>query len=156
MNNRATVALFGLAVSLTAAPGSQIDDPEAFVRDVYRRFAASGRQYTPPDDIYTPRLKALFVRDEQWAKGEVGCLDFIFWVNGQDYELKNVRVSVRQVAGHPDRRIVIAKFLNSGEPQEINFDFQSTGGKWLLDDARSVRAGSTERWTLSKLLMCPH
>jgi hypothetical protein len=149
---------FGLAVigALNAAPTPQINDPEAFVRDIYKRFAASqagSGDYTPPADFYSPRLKALFVRDEKWAKGEVGCLDFDFWVNGQDYQLKNVRVSSRPVADHPDRILVIATFLNLGTMNEIHFDFQRIAGKWLLDDVQSVRG---ERWTLSKILACPH
>ncbi len=139
-----------------AAPASQVSDPEAFVREIYKRFAASqagSGDYTPPADFYTPRLNALFARDEKWAKGEVGCLDFSFWVNGQDYQLKNVRVNGRPVAGHADRVLVIATFLSLGTMNEIHFDFQRIGGKWLLDDAHSVRG---ERWTLSKILMCPH
>src|SRR5580658_2588485 len=138
-----------------AAPAPKIDDPVAFVKEVYGHYAAhkSGTDYTAPDDIYTPRLKALFVRDEKWAKGEVGCLEIDFWVNGQDYELKNVRVSSSPVAGHPDRMLVIATFSNLGTAEEIHFDFQQIAGKWLLDDVHSVRG---ERWTLSKILMCPH
>ena len=141
-----------------AAPASKIDDPVAFVKEIYGHFVARkpGQDFSPPDDIYTPRLKALFVRDEKWAKGEVGCLEFDFWVNGQDYQLKNVRVNSRPVAGHPDRLLVIATFLNIGTANEIHFDFQQIAGKWLLDDAHSVRGPSAERWTLSKILMCPH
>jgi hypothetical protein len=152
----ATVAM--IVVSANAAPGSKIDDPVAFVKEVYGHYAAHkpGTDYTPPDDIYTPRLKALFVRDEKWAKGEVGCLEIDFWVNGQDYELKNVRVSSRPVADHPDRTVVVATFLNLGTPNEIHFDFQQIAGQWLLDDVHSVRGASAERWTLSKILMCPH
>lgn len=155
-----TWVILGLStVSIVdAAPPSKIDDPIAFVKEIYGHYAAhkSGTDYTAPDDVYTPRLKALFVRDEKWAKGEVGCLEFDFWVNGQDYELKNVRVSSRPVAGHPDRMVVIATFLNLGTPDEIHFDFQQIGGKWLLDDVHSVGGKAAERWTLSKLLMCPH
>jgi hypothetical protein len=141
-----------------AAPAPKIDDPVAFVKEVYGHYAAHkpGQDYTAPDDIYTPRLKALFVRDEKWAKGEVGCLEIDFWVNGQDYELKNVSVSSRPVAGHPDRMLVIATFLNLGTANEIHFDFQQIAGKWLLDDVHSVRGPVAERWTLSKILMCPH
>src|SRR5580700_8124822 len=135
----------GLMLGLTAfalwrvdaAPASQVNDPQAFVTEIYKRFSASqagSGDYTPPADFYTPRLKALFVRDEKWAKGEVGCLDFDFWVNGQDYQLKNVRVNSRPVADHPDRVLVIATFLNLGTMNEIHFDFQRIAEKWLLDD----------------------
>lgn len=143
------------ALGLQAAPPTRITDPEAFVKDVYAHFIASQAHgdYAAPDDIYTPRLKALFVRDAKWAKGEVGCLDFDFWVNGQDYEIKSLRVSSRPVAGHPDQLVVIANFMSIDTAEEIHFNFQRINGKWLLDDAQSVHG---ERWTLSKILACPH
>jgi hypothetical protein len=138
-----------------AAQPTKVDDPEAFVRDVYKRYSA-GKDYTAPSGFYTPRLKALFVRDEKWAKGEVGCIEFDFWVNGQDYQLKNVRATSRPVAGHPDRTEVVATFLNLGTANEIHFDFQQIAGKWLLDDVHSVGGALADRWTLSKILACPH
>ncbi len=147
--------LFGLAtmVVLHAAPPTQIDDPEAFVRTMYERLVANSH-YDPPTDIFTPRLKALFARDRKWAKGEVGCLDFMFWVNGQDYKLKNVQVSSRPVSGREDRRTIVASFVNLGTRNELHFDFQKIGDSWLLDDARSTTKASA--WTLSKILNCPH
>jgi hypothetical protein len=127
---------------------TRIDDPAAFVRDVYRRLAASAH-YQPPTDIYTPRLKALFDEDRRRAKGEVGCIDFVFWTNGQDSNLRDVRVT-SQAAGRPDRALVTATFIHERR-QEIQLDFQKIGGRWLLDDACSL-AGET--WILSKLLKC--
>jgi hypothetical protein len=136
------------------ALATEISDPVEFVHNVYRNLAASepsGREpYTPPDDIYTPRLKALFAADARRAKGEVGCVDFDFWINGQDSELKNVRVSRRLAPGQADRMMVIATFIN-GAPQEIHFDFQKIKGKWLLDDVHSLKEVP---WTLSALLQC--
>ena len=141
-----------LAVLLSAAT-PPIQDPEAFVRGVYSRFVESSKtrhDYNPPEDIYTPRLKALIDRDTRLAKGEVGCLDFVFWVNGQDWSLTDVRVKSRAVEGHPDRRTVTATFVND-TPQEIEFDFQRTARGWLLDEVRSRR---DIPWTLSEILHC--
>jgi hypothetical protein len=131
------------------AIATDISDPAAFVKDVYRRIVSSAR-YTPPSDIYTPRLKALFDEDARRAKGEVGCIDFDFWTNAQDPQLKDVRIASKAVPGKADRVLVIATFSEDG-PQEIHFDFQKIGGKWLLDDASALTG---ERWTLSKLLKC--
>jgi hypothetical protein len=136
-------------IAVAASP-TQITDPEAFVKEIYAKLAAP--HYEPPTDIYTPRLKALFVADEKRAKGEVGCLEFMFWVNGQDYKLKNVVITSRPVSGHDDRRTIVATFSNLGTANEIHFDFQRVGDKWLLDDARSTNKSNP--WTLSKLLKC--
>lgn len=134
---------------LSAAP---IDDPKAFVTEVYRRLIASqsaGHDYNPPEDIYTARLAKLIHDDEKRAKGEVGCLDFVFWVNGQDWVITNLTVSSSDAG--PQRKMIVAKFRNTGDPQEIHFDFRRNAGRWLLDDVQSVRA---PRWTLSQILKC--
>jgi hypothetical protein len=147
-----TVAALRIA---SGASATHIADPEAFVKETYDKFAASGSaDYVPPADIYTPRLQALFVRDKKWAKGEVGCLDFDFWVNGQDWKLKNVRINSQAVSGNVDRRTIVAKFVNLGTANEIHFYFKQIGGEWMLDDAQSVLGGN--KWMLSKILSCPH
>jgi hypothetical protein len=73
-------------------------------------------------------------------------------VDGQDWELKNLRVVAREVAGHPDQRLIIATFSNLGSAEEIHFDFQKAAGRWLLDDVHSLKRGG--KWTLSKILKC--
>jgi hypothetical protein len=133
-----------------AAAQLPIGDPEAFVRDVYHRYTATRSNYVPPDNIYTPRLKGLIDEDKRRANGEVGCIDFDFWLNAQDWSVKNVRVASQNVAGHADRRTVKAEFSNP-KPQEIHFDFLLVKGAWLLDDVESFQE---PRWKLSELLSC--
>ena len=150
-------AIFLVICGLTPAAlngEARIGDPAAFVSKVYRKLTASSRgaYYDPPDDIYTPRLKALFEEDDRRAHGEVGCIDFSFWVNGQDYEIKKVHVVSSGTAASPDRKLVVATFLNFGDPTEIHFDFQRMGGRWLLDDVHGVKPGTP--WTVSEILKC--
>jgi hypothetical protein len=151
---RLCLALAAALGSRVFGAGTEIVDPAKFVTDVYNRIVATERRspgYEPPADIYTPRLKALFAEDKRRANGEVGCIEFDFWTNAQDSGLRNVRVTSQDVPDHPDRKLVIATFLNLRQPEEIHFDFQKVGGKWLLDDVRSLKK---ETWTLSKLLKC--
>ena len=143
------MALIFSGVPALAAPSS-INDPVMFVAEVLRHFVETS-SYEPPEDIYTPRLRKLIRDDEKQAKGEVGCLDFVFWVNGQDWTL--TKLNVTSGPASPDREMVIARFLNIGTPQEIHFDFRRIAGRWLLDDAQSVKE---PRWTLSEILKCPH
>ncbi len=131
---------------------SRIDDPKTFVTEVYRRFVAAqstDSAYTPPDDIYTARLGKLLRDDKRRAKGEVGCLDFVFWVNAQDWKITNLTITSADEG--QERKTVIAKFLNIDQTQEIHFDFRRNAGRWLLDDVRSVL---DPRWTLSVILKC--
>ncbi len=131
---------------------TRIEDPTKFVTEVYRHYVAAQsthKTYSPPDNIYSARLAKLIREDREKAKGEVGCLDFDFWVDGQDWTIKDVSVTSQDQG--KDRKVVVAKFVNLGEREEIHFDFQQTGGRWVLDDVHSLKA---PQWTLSKILKC--
>ncbi len=139
------------AVSASAAT-PPITNPVNFVTEVYGHFvkAQSGdHSYTAPEDIFTPRLSRLIQDDRKQAKGEVGCLDFDFWVNGQDWTIS--KLSVTSGPAGKDQWKVIAKFVNLGDPNEIHFDFRRAGARWLLDDVHSMK---NPRWTLSGILKC--
>lgn len=142
------LAIIWYSSSLTLSAATKIDDPKAFVAEVYQKLSKKD-SYEPPSDIYTPRLAKLFREDEKRAKGEVGCLEFVFWVNGQDWKISSLVITSTEDG--PDRKTVIAKFRNITRREEIHFDFQRSGGHWLLDDAHSVIG---DRWTLSQILKC--
>jgi len=149
-----SLAVFYNPAVAATAPGQP--QPEALVAQVYGRLIAdehnSPQRYTPPETIYTPRLKALVAAARRSAQGEEPCgLDFEFWVDGQDYSLKDLTVT-RGASSTPGRATVIATFHNLGTAEKIVFDFQDVSGRWLLDDAHSV--GSANKWTFSKLLQC--
>lgn len=149
---RSAVAALALSSVVALPAATRIDDPKTFVTEVYRRLIetqSKGHSYDEPDDIYTARLAKLIRDDRKKAKGEVGCLDFDFWVNGQDWELSNLAVT--STDDGPDRKTVIAKFRNLGNPEEIHFDFRRSAGRWQLDDVHSL---SAPPWTLSEILKC--
>jgi hypothetical protein len=110
---------------------------------------ALGFHFDWATNIYTPRLEKLLRDDKRKAKGEAGCLDFVFWLNAQDWKITNLIITSSDDG--QDRQTVITKFRNSGEPQEMHFDFRRIAGRWLLDDAHSL---SAPPWTLSELLKC--
>jgi hypothetical protein len=145
------LAALSLLSVLPLSAATRIDDPKTFVTEVYRRFMAPSARspYTPPGGVYAPRLEKLLSHDKRKAKGEVGCLDFVFWLNAQDWKITNLTITSSDDG--QDRQTVITKFRNSGEPQEMHFEFRRISGRWLLDDAHSV---SAPPWTLSELLKC--
>jgi len=141
---------FALLLAASATAETRIADPEAFVSQVYRSITAHPRDYAPPRDIYTARLKALFLKDEQRAAGEVGCVDFDVWTNSQDPEgIRDIRVA-SIVSRNPKQKTVVASFVLT-RPEEIHFEFRRFGKIWLLDEVSSQEA---PRWTLSRLLRC--
>jgi Protein of unknown function (DUF3828) len=146
------LAVLAMIVTAAAASATNVADPETFVREVYRHIEATAQQgsYAPPDDIYTPRLKALFEADRRKHVEEVGCIDFDFWSNSQDPSgIRDIRVTSR-AQSDPARRTVVATFTLV-RPMEIHFEFRRIEGKWLLDDVSSLKS---ERWTLSRMLRC--
>ena len=148
---RLAVAVFSVFCALKLSAATRIDDPKTFVSDVYRHLIASqsGHDYDPPDDIYSARLAKLFRDDRRKAKGEVGCLEILFWVNGQDYAISDLTVTSADQG--PDRKVVTAKFMNIDRREEIRFDFLRNGRRWLLDE---VHSASATPWTLSEILKC--
>ena len=149
MRNRLLICS-ALAAALAAPTGAsaatKIDDPVKFVKSEY---ATTVGKHPEPDDIYSPRLSALFDLDTKEAHGEVGRIDFDFWMNGQDGTVSHVTVSKFDVGGAKDREIVVAKFKNEQTPNEIHFYFEKTAKGWKLDDVRSMIG---ETWVLSLVL----
>jgi hypothetical protein len=147
-------ALLIMILSAISAPAAtpRITNPVNFVAEVYGHFLkaqSTDKSYEPPEDIFTTRLSKLILDDRKRAKGEVGCLDFDFWINGQDWTITNL--SVTGGAAEKDRQTVIARFQNLGTPEEIHFDFLRIDGRWLLDEVQSIKG---DRWTLSAILKC--
>jgi hypothetical protein len=150
---RSALAVFSISCTLTLSAATRTDDPKTFVTEVYRRLIATQSDkssYTPPDDIYSARLAKLFRDDRRKAKGGVGCLDFFFWVNGQDWAISDLTVTSADQG--PDRKTVTAKFMNIDRSEEIQFDFLRNGRRWLLDE---VHSASATPLALSEILKCP-
>ena len=138
------------AAAAPAKPARVVADPAAFVTEVYAGFAKN-EGYAPPEDIYTPRLQALWdgMLKDQAGSDEVGPIDFEFWTNAQDWRIHDVKVTTRDVYRRPDRKVVTAKFKNEDRAEELHFYFEKEGLSWRLDDVRSV---GKEAWTLSLIL----
>ncbi len=153
MRFRALTALcLAALVPCSAAAATRIDDPAAFVAGVYARYAKH-TDYTPPTDIYTARLAALFAADTR-ETGAVpplfGRLDFSFWYDAQDTDdgmPGAVKVTVDDTPHAPDRKVVDVTFTNF-TPQENRFYFEKSANGWKLDDVTSVSQG----WALSLIL----
>ncbi len=145
----AAIAAVFLATGARAA--TAISDPATFVRGVYASFQKDPDNYTEPDDVYTPRLAALFAADRADGEkgGGVGRLDWDAWVNGQAVNLKDVTVSARKDEFRSDRVIVTATMTNFGKPARVYFYFERMNGRWLIDD---IRWPGPDGWTLSLVL----
>lgn len=162
-------ALFSTGAQAASPPAAQqevviadmrvagVADPQTFVAQTYARYQAHPDQ--PPDEqsyAYSPRLRDLF--DAYWAwqrahDGEVGSIDFDWWTNAQDYQIRNL--GYRVIDEGSDLRWIVARFDNYDRHDEVRFRFVRQGGRWFLDDAMEGTGSGDNGWTLSALLQNP-
>jgi hypothetical protein len=134
-----------------------VNDPRSFVAATYARYQA--HPDTPPPDqnyAYSPRLGRLFAAYDVWQHAhndEVGALDFDWWTNAQDYQVRNVRLST--INEGRNLRWIVARFDNYDRHDEVRFRFVRVSGRWYLDDAMQGTGRGDYGWTLSVLLQSP-
>jgi hypothetical protein len=145
------IAAFAMAalMSISAQAGTKIDDPVTFVRVVYAKITTD-RNYQAPQDIYTPRLAALFALEKRETDGRPSRMALDIWTNAMDYQpIKDVKISGERIEGASDRAVVTARFKNGSQKQLLQFYFEKTKDGWKLDDERSL---TLDGWTLSLML----
>lgn len=133
----------GFAAQWAAAAEST---PEATVKQAYaatiRSLATTGPRAAPPawrpphrDMLMSRSLAALFARDDlyQDESGEMGNIGADPFLNGQDGEVKNLRVVA---TGKPADGLafVTASFQSLGKPVKVPFRMILEGGAWRIDD----------------------
>lgn len=141
-----------LAVLFATAPAhAASQEPVDFIAAIYKTY---GTTPDPDDhselrrDFYSQRLLKLIEADEKATpKGEVGRLDFDVFVNGNNWELSNLKiVLVSRDATHAKVRV---NFENFKFPRETLFSLIREGDDWRIDEIQSLHK---PRWTLSKIL----
>lgn len=137
-----------LALALTA-PAQAADDPTVWLGQVYDLYHRAERQLDLLKDSSegvaarhaSRRFAAQIKRDVdcEVKSHEICALDWDFIVNGQAWELSNVKVGALQASG--DRASVLATFNNLKSANRNVFEFVSEDGAWKLDDVVSGQDG---------------
>jgi hypothetical protein len=146
------LAMASIALALTAsagnAPPTKVTDPEKAMRQVYDALEKEAQEVELP---LSARLDALFKLDQkETGPDEVGRIDFVYFVNGQDSKVTDAVVTSRTVENSPDRRIVVVRFKNFDEEMENHYFWEKTRAGWVLDDVRFL--DGKEGYTLSLVL----
>jgi hypothetical protein len=148
------VVLVLLAIALGAASplGDADSDPEALITAIYQTYTdiAPGEDGTPEvEDVYSARLQALLDKDaKETPEGEVGRIDWDVFVDGQDWQLTELKiVPVSKEATQAEMR---ATFKNFGEPRDLLYSLVLEDGHWRIDD---IQETLKPRWTMSKILL---
>ena len=143
-----------MALGAFAGPQRGVEDPRAFVAQTYEGYRANPESPHPdPAYAYSDRLRGLFEAYEAWARSHddlVGALDFDWWVNAQDWDIRQVSIIEHDFG--PDRRVIEAHWTNIDRRDSTRFFFVRENGRWFLDDAVNGSGRGGDGWTLSELL----
>jgi hypothetical protein len=146
----AAVALAAFALAAASPLGDADSDPEALITAIYQTYTdiAPGEDGVPNvEGVYSKRLQALLDKDAT-PEGEVGRIDWDLFVDGQDWQLTELKiVPVSQSATQAEVR---ATFKNFGEPRNILYALVPEDGHWRIDD---IQETLKPRWTMSKILL---
>ena len=125
----------GLSQAADKTPSGTVMDAYAVTR---KTLASSGPPpWRPPhrDKLMSKGLAALFARDDlyQDEAGEIGHIGADPFINGQDGEVKNLKVTVIEKPAN-GRALVSAAFRSFKQPVTVRFRMIEEGGGWRIDD----------------------
>lgn len=136
------IVLSGLLSTQTFAAEST---PDATVRKAYevtqKTLDGGGEPpWRPPhrDALLSRSLAALFARDDRYQdeSGTIGHVGADPFIQGQDGEVKNLKVTVTQ-APAAGKALVTASFRSFGKAMSVPFRMVEEGGGWRIDDIGS-------------------
>lgn len=149
MMRRVSVALLLVLCGVAPAPAQTQADPVAYVQAIYAAYMRRGEPRAWYEQNYSARLRKLVEADqkEAQANGDAGKFDWDPIINGQDWKLSGLKVTLVSQSG--DTAIVDAAFNNLGSKQRMRFTLVRENNKWAIDDIAAV---NKPRWSMSKIL----
>jgi hypothetical protein len=125
-------------------PASARADAEAqkFLEAIYKQYIGQNTPGVPLGsnevllDYFTPELTALIAADADEARknDEVPALDGDPFVGAQDWDIKDVSVTVKDL--EPGKALGLATFINMGEKQVVELDLRRLPQGWRIDEIR--------------------
>ena len=84
-----------------AAPAFAYDTPADLMKALYSHYTDAKFDWNTFDEatVRSKALNALFDKDSKEANGEVGRIDFDPYVDGQDYEVKDLKIGEPTIKG---------------------------------------------------------
>lgn len=129
------LAGFAGGVSTARAAGT----PAAFLAALFDHYRDpnGGIVLDTPEDVrrwFEPELAGLLIDDDAQATeaGDVPSLDGDPFVDAQDFDIKDLKISIESEAADVARAKV--SFTNFGEAKTIGYDLIMTGSGWRIRD----------------------
>ena len=149
---RLSLILIAIALGAASPLGDADSDPESLITAIYQTYTdvAPGEEGVPNvEGVYSKRLQALLDKDaKETPEGEVGRIDWDLFVDGQDWQLTELKIG--PVSQDATQAKVRATFKNFGEPRDILYALVLEDGHWRIDD---IQETLKPRWTMSKILL---
>ena len=123
-----------LALALSAgAFAAPKESPAQIVQNLYDAYQQPSVQENTAlfEDYASAELKALLAKDEQLAGDEIGCIDYDFVIQGQDYDAKSIKKTLKIKA--LDKESVEAKFTNF-DPTTVIYKFACSENQCEITD----------------------
>jgi hypothetical protein len=146
LNRLALIVAF--AFCAVSAQAQVAVDPVDLIVAIYKTYRTDNDHPGLPN-VYSRRLQDLLDTEQKnTPAGESGKIDWDVFIDGNDWQLSDVRVE--RVSQTGKRAQVRARFKNHNSPCENLFDLVHERGQWRIDDIQSMRK---PRWILSKILL---
>ena len=123
-----------LALALSAgAFAAPKESPAQIVQKLYDAYQQPSVQENTAlfEDYASAELKAFLAKDEQLAGDEIGCIDYDFVIQGQDYDAESIKKTLKIKA--LDKESVEAKFTNF-DPTTVIYKFACTENQCEITD----------------------
>lgn len=137
-----SLSLLAIA-SVPVLAGEPSDVVKAFYDDPGSEYQLENR-----DRFVDPVLNFLNASDAAWNRDETICIDFVFSIDGQDFDLEEIAKTLKldeTVKG--DTATVLAHFNNFDQPTEIEWTLKHDAGVWLVSDI----ASAANDWRVSSM-----
>ena len=135
------------------APAFAYDTPADLMTAIYSHYTDSNFDWNSFDEaqVRSKALNVLFDKDSKEANGEVGRIDFDPYVDGQDYEVKDLKIGAPTVKG--DTATVEVTFKNFDMEEDMVFTLVKEADGWKIDDVSSK--GGADPYDLKDILLAP-
>jgi hypothetical protein len=131
--------LIALALVVAGAvPAFAFDTPEDLLKAVYTPYSKGDSfDWNTWDETQfrSKHLNELFDKDSKEADGEVGRLDFDPYIDGQDYQITELKFGDAVITG--DTATVEVTFKNFDLAEDMTFTLVKEADGWKVDDVTS-------------------
>ena len=148
------IILLLLALAAGTVPALAYDTPKALLEALYSPYAKGDSfDWNNWDETQfrSAELNELFAKDLKEADGEVGRIDFDPYIDGQDYQITDLKIGEPAIDG--DTAKVEVTFKNFDTADDLMFTLVKEAGGWKVDDV--VSSDKNFPYSLKAIMTAP-